>query len=55
MENIRFDAAYSSPLSRAKKTAEVILKGRNIKIKEDNFKLLQVNEVAKVNEPFYKK
>lgn len=35
LENIRFDAAYSSPLSRAKKTAEVILKGRNIKIKED--------------------
>lgn len=35
LKNIRFDAAYSSPLSRAKKTAEVILKGRNIKIKED--------------------
>lgn len=26
-------AAYSSPLSRAKKTAEGVLKGRNIKIK----------------------
>lgn len=35
LKDIRFDAAYSSPLVRAKKTAEVILEGRNIEIKED--------------------
>ena len=35
LKDIRFDVAYSSPLSRAKKTAELILAGRDVEIKTD--------------------
>lgn len=35
LREISFDVAYSSPLRRAKKTAEVILAGRDMEIKED--------------------
>ncbi len=36
IKNIHFDIAYASPLVRAKETAEILLKGRDIEIIEDN-------------------
>ncbi|NLG03170.1 MAG: histidine phosphatase family protein [Clostridia bacterium] len=35
MEKIPFDVAYTSPLQRAKRTAEIVLTGRDIKLIED--------------------
>ena len=35
MKDIPFDIAFCSPLCRAKETAEIVLKGRNIKLIED--------------------
>lgn len=36
MKDISFDIAYTSPLCRAKETAQIILEGREIQICEDN-------------------
>ena len=36
MKEIRFDLAYTSPLIRAKETAEIILEGRNIPLIESD-------------------
>ena len=36
MKNLKIDLAYTSPLSRAKETAEIILAGRNIPLIEDS-------------------
>lgn len=35
LENIRFDVCFTSPLKRAKETAELILAGRDVQIVED--------------------
>lgn len=35
LRDVKFDMAFSSPLSRAKETAEIILEGRDVEIIED--------------------
>ena len=42
LKDVRFDAAFSSPLSRAKETAEIILQGRGVEIFEDE-RIIEVN------------
>ena len=35
LENVKFDLAFTSPLKRAKKTAEILLAGRDVQLLED--------------------
>lgn len=35
LENVKFDLAFTSPLQRAKKTAEILLDGRDVQLLED--------------------
>ena len=42
LRGVRFDAAYSSPLQRAYRTAELVLGGRGIPIRKDD-RLVEVN------------
>ena len=42
LKDVPFDAAFSSPLSRAKETAEIILQGKNVNIIEDE-RLIEVS------------
>lgn len=51
LKDVAFDLAFTSPLVRAKETAEIILKGRNIPIIEDE-RIVEVNFGAYEGEDF---
>lgn len=51
LKDVTFDVAVTSPLIRAKETAELILKGRNIPIIEDE-RIIEVNFGAYEGESF---
>ena len=42
VKDVRFDICFSSPLSRAKETASLILEGRDVKIIDDN-RIMEMN------------
>lgn len=42
LKDVKFDAAFTSPLDRAKRTAQIILEGRDIEIVEDPH-LMEIN------------
>ena len=58
LKDFRFDAAYTSPLSRARETGEIVLAGRDIPLIEDE-RLKEANfgpyEGADLNELYEKK
>lgn len=58
LRDFSFDAAYTSPLSRARETGEIILEGRNIDLMEDE-RLVEANfgpyEGAHLNELYERK
>lgn len=51
LKNVAFDAAFTSPLIRAKETAELVLEGRHIPIIEDE-RIIEVNFGAYEGESF---
>ena len=51
LKDVTFDVAFTSPLIRAKETAELILRGRNIPIIEDE-RIIEVNFGAYEGESF---
>lgn len=51
LKDVAFDVAFTSPLSRAKETAELVLKGRDIPIVEDD-RIIEVNFGAYEGEDF---
>lgn len=51
LKDVAFDIAFTSPLVRAKETAELVLKGRNIPIIEDA-RIIEVNFGAYEGEDF---
>lgn len=51
LKDVPFDAAFTSPLMRAKETAELVLKDRNIPIIEDE-RIIEVNFGAYEGEDF---
>ncbi len=51
LKDVAFDVAFSSPLLRAKETAEIILKGRNIPVIEDG-RLIEIDFGAYEGESF---
>ena len=51
LKDVAFDMAFTSPLIRAKETAELVLKGRNIPILEDE-RIIEVNFGAYEGEDF---
>ena len=51
LKEVPFDAAFTSPLQRAKETAEIILRGREIPIIEDE-RIIEVNFGAYEGEDF---
>ena len=57
LKDFRFDAAYTSPLSRARETGEIVLAGRDIPLIEDE-RLKEANfgpyEGADLNELYEK-
>lgn len=63
LRHIPFDIAYTSPLKRAKETAEIILGGRNIPLYEDkrvqeacfgSFEGATLKELRERQDPFLK-